>query len=189
VKLLLLIGDAAVGKMTVGQELAKITKLKLFHNHMTIEPVIELFGGFRAKTTVRLRDVIFDDFAADGSQYGMIHTFMWAFDEESDWNYAAGIANTFAERGAEVYYAELDAPLGVRLARNVTENRLLHKLSKRDLAASNARVVRDSEAHRLVSLDGELQSRLGAINFLRIENSDVPPDAAARLIKDRFGFE
>ena len=31
-KLLFLIGDAAVGKMTVGQELMKITDLKLFHN-------------------------------------------------------------------------------------------------------------------------------------------------------------
>ena len=38
-KLVLLFGDCAVGKMTVGQELAKITDLRLFHNHMTIEPV------------------------------------------------------------------------------------------------------------------------------------------------------
>ena len=45
-KLLFLFGDAAVGKMTVGQELAKITDLRLFHNHMTIEPVIfESFDG------------------------------------------------------------------------------------------------------------------------------------------------
>ena len=36
-KLVLLTGPQAVGKMTVGQELAKITGLKLFHNHMTID--------------------------------------------------------------------------------------------------------------------------------------------------------
>ena len=35
-KLLLLFGDAAVGKMTVGQELAKITGLKLFYNHLIL---------------------------------------------------------------------------------------------------------------------------------------------------------
>ena len=40
-KLLLLFGDAAVGKMTVGQELCKITDFRLFHNHMTIEPVLK----------------------------------------------------------------------------------------------------------------------------------------------------
>ena len=39
-KLVIIFGNLAVGKMTVGQELAKITNLKLFHNHMTIEPVI-----------------------------------------------------------------------------------------------------------------------------------------------------
>ena len=39
-KLVLIIGSGAVGKMTVGQELMKITDLRLFHNHMMIEPVI-----------------------------------------------------------------------------------------------------------------------------------------------------
>lgn len=39
-KLLFLIGNAAVGKMTVVQELMKITELRLFHNHMTIEKQI-----------------------------------------------------------------------------------------------------------------------------------------------------
>ena len=48
-KLVFIIGDAAVGKMTVGQELMKITDLRLFHNHMTIEPVIEVFGYYYGK--------------------------------------------------------------------------------------------------------------------------------------------
>ena len=43
-KLLALFGNAAVGKMTVGQELMKITDFRLFHNHLAIEPVIEVFG-------------------------------------------------------------------------------------------------------------------------------------------------
>ncbi|HBE86047.1 MAG TPA: shikimate kinase, partial [Lachnoclostridium sp.] len=48
-KLIFLIGDAAVGKMTVGQKLMEITDLRLFHNHMTIEPIIEIFGCFHGK--------------------------------------------------------------------------------------------------------------------------------------------
>ena len=43
-KLVLLTGPQAVGKMTVGQELAKITDLKLFHNHMTIDLVSNFFS-------------------------------------------------------------------------------------------------------------------------------------------------
>ena len=43
-KLVLIFGPQAVGKMTVGQELAKITWLKLFHNHMTIDLVSNFFS-------------------------------------------------------------------------------------------------------------------------------------------------
>ena len=42
-KFVILFGPLAVGKMTVGQELEKITGLKLFHNHMTIELVLPFF--------------------------------------------------------------------------------------------------------------------------------------------------
>lgn len=38
-KLVVIFGPLAVGKMTVGQELAKRTGLRLFHNHMTIDLV------------------------------------------------------------------------------------------------------------------------------------------------------
>lgn len=42
-KFVLIIGPQAVGKMTVGQELSKITGYKLFYNHMTIELVRLIF--------------------------------------------------------------------------------------------------------------------------------------------------
>ena len=37
--LVIIFGPPAVGKMTVGSKLSKLTGLKLFHNHMTIEPL------------------------------------------------------------------------------------------------------------------------------------------------------
>jgi hypothetical protein len=36
-------GPSAVGKMMVGQELARLTGYKLFHNHVTIDLVTEYF--------------------------------------------------------------------------------------------------------------------------------------------------
>ena len=57
-KLVLLFGDCAVGKMTVGQELAKITDLRLFHNHMTIEPVLEIFGTYEPAVIEKLRQSV-----------------------------------------------------------------------------------------------------------------------------------
>ena len=41
-KLLILVGSGAVGKMTVGQSIKRKTALRLFHNHMMIEPVLSL---------------------------------------------------------------------------------------------------------------------------------------------------
>ena len=82
-KLVFLIGSGAVGKMTVGQELMKQTGLRLFRNHMMIEPVLELFGSFNGEVIQELRRVIFEQFAKSNA-YGMIFTYMWAFDMQSD---------------------------------------------------------------------------------------------------------
>ena len=58
-KLVFLIGNAAVEKMTVGQELMKITDLRLFHNHMSIEPVLEIFGEFNGEIIWDMRELVF----------------------------------------------------------------------------------------------------------------------------------
>jgi len=159
----------------------KITDLRLFHNHMTIEPVIEIFGQFYAKTITRLREVIFEDFAASDC-YGMIFTYLWAFDLQSDWDYVAHVNDIFRKHNADVYYAELVAPQEIRLARNATGNRLKHKASKRDIEVSNQRLLRDDARYRCVSNDGEIPFE----NYIKIDNSFVPPEEAAKIIKDRF---
>ena len=46
-KFIIITGPQAVGKMTVGQELVKITNLKLLHNHMTIEVLTKIFDYSR----------------------------------------------------------------------------------------------------------------------------------------------
>ena len=178
-KLVLIVGDGAVGKMTVGQELQKITDLRLFHNHMTIEPVLEIFNDFNVDIILKLRYLIFEEFVKTDN-YGMIYTCMWAYDCQEDWDIMNKILGIF--EGAEVYCVELTAPLDVRLQRNVTENRLKNKSSKRDIEASNARLVRDSENHRFVSKDGEIPIR----NFIRIDNSNIEAADVAKMIKEKF---
>ena len=183
-KLLILIGDSAVGKMTVGQELTKITPFRLFHNHMMIEPVLEIFGAFDGGVIQRLREVIFEEFAKS-DHYGMIFTFMWAFDMESDWAYIERVREIFGLPEEDVYYEELIAPQEVRLARNATDNRLKHKASKRDIDASNARLIRDDANYRCVSLPGEIPYP----NYLRLENAEISAQEAARIIKEHFEFQ
>ena len=177
-KFVLIIGAGAVGKMTVGQELMKITDLRLFHNHMMIEPVIDVFGYFKGDTISRLRDVIFDDFVKSDIA-GMIFTFMWAFDMKSDWEYLDNLVKRFDE----IYCVELIASQEVRLERNKTENRLKNKASKRDIEASNKRVLNE-DTHRLVSNEGEIPFK----NYLRINNENLEASEVARMIKEKFGL-
>lgn len=182
-KLVIIFGAGAVGKMTVGQELMKLTDLRLYHGHMDIEPVIEIFGSRNGSAVTRIRHVIFDEFVKT-DLYGMIFTFMWALDVQADWDYLDRLVDIFRRTGADIYYVELFAPQEIRLQRNITENRLKHKASKQDIEASNARVKREDSNYRLVSNDGEIPFE----NYMKIDNSNLPPDVVAEMIKERFSL-
>jgi len=181
-KLLFLLGDQAVGKMTVGQELAKITDLRLFHSHMTIEPVFELFGDKNKhwKTIGRLRQVFFEDFA-ESDLYGMIYTRALAFNSPNAWETLEDTANIFRKHNADIYYVELYAPLDVRLERNTTENRWKHKPSKKIDYTESVESMLDKDARRY-SFEGEVKLE----NYIKIDNTDLSPQEAAKVIKDRF---
>ena len=180
-KLVIIFGNLAVGKMTVGQELAKITDLRLFHNHMTIEPVIEIFGYYEGKTVNRLRQVIFEEFSKSNN-YGMIFTYVWTFDHKGDLDYIKYVSELFEEQGAEIYYVELVASQEIRLERNCTENRLNNKPSKRDLDFARKDLLNTDEKYRTESYDGEITFP----NYIKIDNSNLEPDVVAEMIKERF---
>lgn len=182
-KLVIIIGSGAAGKMTVGQELMKITDLRLFHNHMAIELVLDVFGSFDGKAIADIREAVFRDFAASGKE-GMIFTYMWAFDLQEDWDYIEHVKEIFAPYGTEFYYVELIAPQEVRLERNATENRIRNKPSKADIEVSNARLINEESKYRLVSREGEIPFA----NYLRIDNTDLSAAEAAQLIKNTFNL-
>lgn len=180
-KFVILIGNTAVGKMTVGQELMKLTGLRLFHNHMMIEPVIEILGYRDSDTVKKLREVIFEEFAKSDNE-GMIFTFMWAFDMQEDWDYMQHVVDVFKARGAEIYCVELVARQEIRLQRNETENRLKNKASKRDLEFSKKLLIGADEKHRMESLEGEIPFE----NYIKIDNSNLEAAEVAEMIKERF---
>jgi len=182
-KLLFLFGNTAVGKMTVGQELVKITDMRLFHNHIVIEPVLEVFGEFNKNVMARLREVILEEFAAS-EHYGLIITFMVNFDSQPSWDYLARIRKIFEPYDTDFCYAELVASQEIRLLRNITENRLLHKASKRDIKASNQRLIDDDKKLRCVSNDGEFANE----NYIKIDNTELSANVVAKIIKERFSL-
>jgi hypothetical protein len=183
VKLVILFGAGAVGKMTVGQELSKITDLRLYHGHMDIEPVIEIFGHRNGSAVTRIREVIFDEFVKS-DLYGMIFTFMWALDVQRDWDYLDNLVDIFRRNNADIYYIELVAPQEIRLQRHVTENRLRNKASKRNIEWSTSLLLNEDKNYRLVSNDGEIPFE----NYIKIDNSNLSPDVVANMIKDKFSL-
>jgi len=182
-KLVAIIGAGAVGKMTVGQELAKITDLRLYHGHMDIELVIQVFGRFNGRVSGRIREVIFEEFAAS-ELYGMIFTLMWAFDRPGDWIYIDNLIDIFRREGAEICFVELVADQQTRLGRHTTPNRLENKPSKRDLDFSTNLLLNEDKNYRLTSLDGEFPYE----NYMKIDNTNLPPCEVAVMIKERFGL-
>ena len=182
-KLLVLMGNLAVGKMTVGQELAKITDLKLFHNHIMWELVLNHFGDDFRSVSDKLKDVIYEEFAKSDN-YGLIVTCCVAFGSPSDWDGLNHITEYFKDVNADIYYAELVASQEIRLMRNKTENRLLHKPSKRNIEESDKHLINVDKKARLVSNDGEVPFE----NYIKIDNSYLSPDVVAKMIKERFSL-
>jgi len=182
-KLVIIFGAGAVGKMTVGQELMKITELRLYHGHMDIEPVLEIFG-YRCNGAIRrIREAIFEEYAKS-ENYGMIFTFMWSLDNQSDGEYIDSLVDIFRRTGADIYYVELIAPQEIRLERNKTVNRLKHKASKRNNEFSTNLILNEDANHRLVSREGEMKFE----NYIRIDNSSLTPEDVAEMIKERFSL-
>ena len=180
-KLLILIGNAAVGKMTVGQELMKITDLRLFHDHMSIELILDVFGERIGSADRRIREIIFEEFAKSKG-YGLIFTYMCDFNAQEDLDYLNSLCDIFKRENADIYYVELVASQETRLERNKTENRLANKHSKRDIATSEWRLLNADVEGRYVSNEGELTFE----NYMRIDNTRLAPEVVAGIIKERF---
>jgi hypothetical protein len=183
-KLVIIFGPQAVGKMTVGHALEQITDLKLFHNHMTIEFVAPFFdyGSITGRKLVDIfREKIFEE-VAKSDLAGLIFTCVWNFDSASDREYIERLCSIFTSRNGSVYFVELEADLKTRVGRNSHPHRLYHKPSKRDLARSLRELQEATKHQRLNSKEGEIQNE----NYLRIDNTILSPEDTAIQIKRKF---
>lgn len=183
-KFIIITGPQAVGKMTVGQELVKITNLKLLHNHMTIEVLTKIFDYSRdsfRKLNEEFRIKIFEEFAKSDEE-GIIFTTTWDFDDEEEWDRIYKYIQIFKDNNAEIYIIELEANLDERLKRNTTENRILNKPSKRNLEWSEKDLLKSVEKYRFNSKENEIKEE----NYLRIDNTNLNANVVAEMIKNRF---
>jgi len=180
-------GPPAVGKMTVGYELAKLTGMKVFHNHMTIDLILEFFpyGSEKFNTLVsEFRERILEEVAVSDLP-GLIFTYVWALDETGDREQIESYSEIFKKQGGDVYFVELEADLDKRLERNKSEFRLSMKSSKRDTSRSEKNLLQTEEKYRMNTDDDFFYKK----NYIKVDNTNLTPAETAQKIVDTFGFE
>jgi hypothetical protein len=180
-RLVILFGPPAVGKMSVGRELEKISGLKLFHNHMTIEIVLPFFEfGSKEfnKLTGSFRRQILEQVASSDLP-GLIFTFVWDFNQESEKKFIDSLTSIFHDVGGESYYVELEASQKERLSRNRGEDRLLEKPSKRNLEWSDNNLITCDEKYKLNLDEGDF---FYYDSYLKINNEELSATETAKRI-------
>jgi hypothetical protein len=184
--LVVLLGPPAVGKMATGMALSERTGFPLFHNHMAIEPILGIFP-FGSDPYMRLvrgfRGAVIEEAATAGLP-GLIFTWVWDFDAPGDGDVLRTWVRAFTDRDGRAVFVELETDLETRLTRNRTELRLREKASKRDVEASEGRLLEAEGAHRFRSHPGEFPWP----EHLSLDNTHLEPDAAAAIICRHFGL-
>jgi len=112
----------------------------------------------------------------------MIFTYVWAFDLTSEERYVNKVMKIFQDKGAKVYYVELEANLKERLKRNETTERLKHKPTKRNLKLSKKKLLEHETEHRFNTNKNELHGK----NYLKINNTTLSAKEVAKMIKKEF---
>jgi len=121
---------------------------------------------------------------AKSDQYGMVFTYCWAFDQQSDWDWVKNKCHMFEQNGAEIIFIEFEADTDERIRRNTTPNRLLHKPSKRNVEDSEKRLLAVEKRYRLNSNEGEITHD----KYMRINTTNLQSDKVAMMIKEKRNY-
>jgi hypothetical protein len=191
VHLVCVTGPPAVGKMTVGRAVCDLTGFRLFHNHMSIEPLLGVYDfgtpSFGRINAMIRREVIAESVVADLP--GLVFTFAINLDHPDDLAQLHELVAPVERAGAPVDVVELYAPQDVRLAREGGADRMDHKRSKRDVEWARSHVV-DLEARARFSTDParDGEQLLPGHRHLRLDNAHGDAAATAERIVTELGL-
>lgn len=174
-KLIIIHGPPAAGKLTVANALAEQTGYKVFHNHLTIDcvkPVFE-FGSeafWRIVLTLRIEAIA----AAAREGIDVVHTFCYAKGTDDE-NFKRLIAAA-EDNGGQVHTVLLLCDDAERRRRIADESRV--RIGK---LVDPESVTRSRQLH-------DLESPYPGRDTLVIDTTAIPPDTAARRIIEYFGL-
>ena len=181
--LLVIFGPPAVGKMTVGRAIADASDFRLFHNHQTIEPLLEVFDYGTPpfnRLLAEFRQRVLEETAEADTD--LVFTVVWDLADERDLADVRRLLQPFVDAGRRIVFVELAAGLDVRLERNRTEYRLAEKKSKRALDWSDANVREMERFVMNTDLATVSDALLSEYAHLRIDNTDLTPEQVATQV-------
>jgi len=177
-KLIIIHGPPAAGKLTVANALSLRTYYKVFHNHLTIdctEPVFEFGSRGFWDINLRLRCEVIAEAARQ--DIDVIHTFCYAKDIDDE-NFRM-LVSAARDNGGEVHVVYLNSRDEVRKQRITDPSRV----RIRKLTDPNS-VDRQRSEDLLFSVHPDFVK-----STLVLDTSDISPDEAATAIIERFGLE
>ena len=175
-KLLLIYGSPAVGKLTVGREIAKLTDFKVFHNHLTIDAVKPVFE-FGTPPFWKLVHLFRIETIAEAARVGqnLIYTFCYAKDEDDP--HVSQVLEAVESSGGEVCFVLLTAE------KSELEKRVLEESRKRYNKAGNLEIL-----HKIWE-QYELFSPVNARESLTIDNTNLSAAETAQKIIGHFQIQ
>ena len=175
--LLFIYGPPAAGKLTIGNEVAKRTGYKLFHNHLTIDLAKELYPHFGSQMFGLASKFRLAAFAYAAQQdTNMIFTYVFE-DDKNDTLFVKNAVDVITKNGGAVKFVQLTAPIDILAERVSDESRkALKKLSDGDELRAN---LQEYDFNASVPYD----------HVLHIDTSKYAPEQSASLIIEHFNLE
>jgi hypothetical protein len=176
VKIVLLYGAPAVGKLTVARELGRITKLKVFHNHLTIDVARAIFDFGSppfSRLLHRLRLDVIEEAAVQNVDLAITVTYHHSESMEA---YAKASLQESEAFGARICLVHLTC----------TQEALEERVTGADRVAMDK--LHSVEALNIFMRDKDYESGLPAPETLRIDNTHLAPDVVARQIAAHYAL-
>ena len=178
-----IIGAPAAGKMTIGQELSKLTGATLFFNHQSIDFALEIYQDFTEEMWEFVRGMTFSFLGARArNQRYVILTDVIDFSNQYQLMYLKQIQDLLNDYHQEILFVELETSLEERLRRNRTENRLKHKPLKRHIEVSEREILETTET---LQLNSQIQPN-ELHHYLKINNTNLSAAEVAKQIQDKM---
>ena len=175
-KLILIYGAPAVGKLTVSNEIAKRTDFKVFHNHLSIDCVEPVFE-FGTKPFWKLVHLIRIETIKEAARAGrnLIYTFCYA--KGADDAHIRKITKAVESNGGEICFVLLVCRT------DELEKRVLEESRRKFGKANNLEILREIlEKYDLFSPVPERES-------LIIDNTNLSAEATARKIIGHYKLD